>query len=266
MTRVLGTELRRAFSRRTTRVITGLAVLGILIAVIVVFFRSGHTAVVFGPNGSAVAIRQYYDLSTLTDTFRGMSFLCIILAGVLGATFVGAEWHTGSMTTTLTWEPRRIRLWVGKALAAAIVVFLLILLLQVVLGLLLTVAAALRGRTSGTDATWLARTIAIGLRVAAVSAMAGTMAAAVAMVGRNTAAALGIGVIYLGVVEGLIRGLRPGWEPWLVGDNLANFIGSPDGFPLFPGRSMIGSGILLAAYAIAAAAIAGAVFRTRDVT
>jgi ABC-2 type transport system permease protein len=266
MMRVVGVEFRRAVARRTTRVIAGLALLGILIAVIVVFIRSGHTAVFFAPDGSARIIRQYYFLTTLTDTFRGTSFLCIVLAGVLGATFLGAEWHTGSMTTTLTWETRRIRLWVGKALAAAIVVFLLVLLLQVVLGLLLTVVAALRGRTSGTDAAWLAQTIAIGLRVALLSAMAGTMAAAVAMVGRNTAAALGIGAIYLGVVEGLIGGYRPGWQPWLIGVNLISFVGTPDGIPFVPGRSMVGSGILLALYAVGLAIVAGVVFRARDVT
>jgi ABC-type transport system involved in multi-copper enzyme maturation permease subunit len=266
VTRVFGVELRRAVARRTTHVIAGLALLGIVIAVIVVLIRSGHTTVVFFPDGSVRPIRQYYFLTTLTDTFRGTSILCIVLAGVLGATLVGAEWHTGSMTTTLTWEPRRVLLWIGKVLAAAVVVFALILLLQIVLGLLLTVVAALRGSTAGTDATWLARTIAIGLRVALLSAMAGTMAAAVAMVGRNTAAALGIGAIYLGVVEGLIGGLRPGWQPWLIGVNLISFVGNPDGTPFVPGRSMVGAGMLLAIYAVGLAIVAGAVFRARDVT
>ena len=31
-----------------------------------------------------------------------------------GASVAGAEWRAGSMTTLLTWEPRRVRVIVGR--------------------------------------------------------------------------------------------------------------------------------------------------------
>jgi hypothetical protein len=45
------------------------------------------------------------------------------------------------------------------------------------------------------------------------------MGASIATIGRNTAAALGIAFGYLAIVEPAIRGLRPSWSPWLLGDN-----------------------------------------------
>jgi hypothetical protein len=92
------------------------------------------------------------------------------------------------------------------------------------------------------------------------------MAGAVAMVGRNTAAALGVGAIYLGVVEGLIRVYIHSSAAWLVGNNIAAFIGSSDGLSPVKGRSMAGAGILLATYAMGLLAVATGVFRARDVT
>ena len=45
-----------------------------------------------------------------------------------------------------------------------------------------------------------------------------------AAVGRHTAAALGAVFIYTAVLEGLVRGFRPQWTPWLLGDNIVAFI------------------------------------------
>ena len=270
MIALLRVELRRVTARRTTRAIAALALLGMVVAAVVVLVHSGRTTTetFFNENGTVTTQRivDEFFLTNLTEVFRGLSPLGVVLAGVLGATFVGAEWHTGSMATTLTWEPRRIRLWAGKALAGAVIVFALILFLQAALGLLLAAVAALRGSTEGVDRAWLARTAALGLRVALLSAFAATMAAAVAMVGRNTAAALGIGAIYLGVVEGLIRVYIHWSEAWLVGNNIAAFVGSPDGFSPVTGRSMVGAGFVLAVYVAGLVGVAGAVFRARDVT
>ncbi|HEX9123530.1 MAG TPA: hypothetical protein VF984_09260, partial [Actinomycetota bacterium] len=78
-------------------------------------------------------------------------------------------------------------------------------------------------------------------------------------------AAIGVAFAYLAVIEGLIRGLRPGWRPWLLGDNAGLFVvghasaGSP------PGRSAVGSALVLALYGVILLWVAAASFRTRDV-
>jgi hypothetical protein len=68
------------------------------------------------------------------------------------------------------------------------------------------------------------------------------MGASIATIGRNTAAALGIAFGYLAIVENAIRGLRPSWMPWLLGDNSVVVItNQPQSFPLL-GRSNPGGG------------------------
>jgi hypothetical protein len=79
---------------------------------------------------------------------------------------------------------------------------------------------------------------------ASISAVIG---AAVAAVGRHTAAALGLVFVWTAVIEGLIRGFRPHWTPWLLGDNLASFltwvstdiqIGPFESYSITPGRAL----------------------------
>jgi hypothetical protein len=49
---------------------------------------------------------------------------------------------------------------------------------------------------------------------------------------RNTGAALGVGFVYLVVVENAVRALRPAWQPWLLTNNAAALV-LPDGLTLF---------------------------------
>jgi hypothetical protein len=68
------------------------------------------------------------------------------------------------------------------------------------------------------------------------------------------------------VVENLIRGLRPQWAGWLLGDNVAAFVeGSPESV-LTAGRSLAETGLTIGSYAAVAAILAWMFFRQRDVT
>ena len=62
------------------------------------------------------------------------------------------------------------------------------------------------------------------LRVSVAAAISAVIGGAVAAVGRHTAAALGVVFVWTAVLEGLVRGLRPLWTPWLLGDNLVSFL------------------------------------------
>ena len=50
------------------------------------------------------------------------------------------------------------------------------------------------------------------------------LAVALATLGRNTAFALGAVFAWIAVIEGLIRGLRPGWAQYLWGENIATVV------------------------------------------
>jgi ABC-type transport system involved in multi-copper enzyme maturation permease subunit len=230
---LLASEFLRFGARRLVRVVAALVILGIVVAGVIVFAT------------------QSYDLATLPDVFVGTSFVFVILGWLFGASFVGAEWHAGTVTTLLTWEPRRTRVIVAKVTAAVVSVFILSLLLQAVLG---------------ADGAWAIEAAGVALRVALLSSIFAGVGFGLASIGRNTAAALGVGFGYIVIVENLVRGLRPAWSPWLLTENAGLFlIGDPADFPLLH-RSALGAGLYLAAVAALLLVAATAQFRVRDVT
>jgi hypothetical protein len=253
--RLLGVEMRRLLQRRLVRLFGLLIALGILIA--------GFVVLIEAPPG--------FDFHDFRGVFGGTTAPLVLLAWVVGATFVGAEWHAGTMAVTLTWEPRRIRLFLAKLVAVLLFVFVATIVVQAVLGLALT-PGALRsppeqfgcfgpcdqGATFGEAA-------AIVLRGAALSSVMAALGFSLASVGRNTAASVGVGFAYLLVAEGLLAGLVDWIRPILITPNAITFVG---GEPLGDVglHSATAAGILLLAYGAGAALAALAVFRARDVT
>ena len=215
-----------------------------------------------------VATHQF-ELFGLPGILMGASPLLILGGLLVGASLVGAEWHAGTMTTLLTWEPRRIRVLIAKALVAAIVVVVLAILLQVVLSFVLWLVAATRGSTVETGGDWQRRVAGAILRVGGAASVASLIGLSIAMLGRNTAAALGLGFAYLGVLEGLIRGLRPAWQPWLLGDNVAVFVSGHATLLGLPPhdvtRTLEAAAAVAFGYAAVLLVLAGVGFRVRDV-
>ena len=58
----------------------------------------------------------------------------LLLGGVpsRGAAVAGGEWRAGTITTVLTWEPRRVRLNLARTAACGILAFVVGVVLQVV--------------------------------------------------------------------------------------------------------------------------------------
>jgi ABC-type transport system involved in multi-copper enzyme maturation permease subunit len=253
VTSLLSAETRRLTARRLVWVLTLLALAGIAVSVVVVFVRSG---------GSDPPFR----LTEIRSALLGASGSFLLLAWVIGASAIGAEWHAGTVTTELTWEPRRPRLFAAKGVALATVVFLGVLALQALLGAGLAVTAALRGTTEGADAGWLGATIAVALRSGVLAVVGAAVGFSLAFVARNTAAALGAGFAYAAIVEPLLRAWRPGWTRWLFFDNVSFFVTGEDlSFPPL-GRSAAEAGLVLLLYSLLALGAALMAFRRRDVT
>lgn len=206
-----------------------------------------------------------FHLTVLTNTLKGTSVALAIIGFLLGASFIGAEWQTGTVATLLTWEPRRIRVQVAKAVATAIVLFLLALLLQAVLAAAFALVASVAGTSAGADGAWFREVEGIAVRAAIVASIAGVMGFAIASVGRSTSWALGLGLVYMAGAEGVLRGLRPAAQRWLLGNNAARFILGGNGSVASVARSASAAGLLLAALALGMVAVATVVFRVRDV-
>ncbi|MPZ70131.1 MAG: hypothetical protein GEU71_11480 [Actinobacteria bacterium] len=209
--------------------------------------------------------KRFY-FSDMDDIFMGVTVPVALLAFFLGASFMGAEWQKGTMTTTLTWESRRWTVFAAKMAAVVAGSLVLFAVLQGLLALFLLPSALFRGSTAGLDAAWWQDTGATLARCAAATVVAGVVGMSFASLGRNTAAALGIGFGYMVVLENLIRALKPQWQQWLVVDNIGAFVTED---PLsFPGmrHSASSAGLLVLAYATAITVIAYGFFRARDVT
>jgi ABC-2 type transport system permease protein len=298
-------EVARFLSRRVVKLAAGSIILGIVLAATVVFIRSNSDAASaardadferanaiaqcrqnpenffppelrnapgFDPEQiceRVVAIQPNdprFRLTDLTQIFKGVTVPLVILAWLLAASFVGAEWRSGSITTQLTWESRRARLLAAKGGAVVVVTFVAAIVSLALLGGALSPSAVWRGTTAGADAQWFRDLIGVVLRAGAIASLAALIGLSIATVGRNTAAALGVGFFYLAVVEGLLRAARPGWARWFVGDNAVVFVnGSDTTFPPI-GRSATGAGILLTVYALGAFFVATQQFQSRDVT
>jgi ABC-2 type transport system permease protein len=130
----------------------------------------------------------------------------ILLGALLGASLGGADWSTGSMPTLLTWEPRRIRVLLVRALVAAALVFAMTFGLQALLVLVFRLVVALRGSTVGTPSGLVGDLASDAVRVSVMAAAFAVIAVAIATLGRSTVAALGVLVGYLILFEGVIAG------------------------------------------------------------
>lgn len=74
-----------------------------------------------GPQLDWYTARPVLDLADQADaTGPGIAILLAALAVLVGATFAGADWSSGSMTNQLLFRPRRLRLWATKAAAVLI--------------------------------------------------------------------------------------------------------------------------------------------------
>jgi ABC-type transport system involved in multi-copper enzyme maturation permease subunit len=207
-----------------------------------------------------------FQYSSIRDVLLGSSPPFLLLAVLLGASFIGAEWHFGTITTALTWEPRRMRILAVKAVVVTVFAAIFFIILQAILAAVLYPAAAVYGTTTGLDAAWMRDVAGIVVRGALLAAISALIGFSFASIGRNTTAAMGTIFVYFVAIEPIVRALRPGWVKWLFIDNASIFISEQStSFPPLD-RSVWGAGLLLAIYS-GIALIAGLMwFKRRDVT
>jgi ABC-2 type transport system permease protein len=218
---------------------------------------------------------RYGDLALVTEHTGTFT---ILLGVAIAASLGGADWSTGTMTTLLTWEPRRIRVLLARALIVAVVVAAVTLVLQALLIGAFSLAVALRGTSLGAPPGVLRDAVETSLRVSTVAVAFGLVALAVATVGRSTVAALGVLFGYLVLVEGVIAGFRPSIQDRLlvraggviVGQEPIYDMSRETSSAIGPSQQPILLGIheawvVLVVYVVVLVGVALLVFRSRDV-
>jgi ABC-2 type transport system permease protein len=199
--------------------------------------RSGDPTLDFGcdQQGQAPTLEQMGLALPLADTItegiaKTIALLLAFVALLLGSSFVGAEFSTGSMGLWLTFQPRRLRVAASKLTAAAVGGAVV-----AVLGLVLTnlgarmVAVVNR---PGSDlqlpqAPPLEEPLALlGLRIVALALGAGVVGAALGLLLRHTAAIIGTVLGFAVVVEGIViqAFLQGRLQQWSVLKNIEAFV------------------------------------------
>ena len=157
-------------------------------------------------------------------TLLAGSYLLAFVGFVVGASFVGAEFSSGSMANWLTFEPRRMRVYASKLAAAGLG---LIPATVALLGLL-TVGVWLIVRNfnpaAGTTAKVWGDLGEMGARSLGLALAATVAGAALGVLLRRTVAVLGIVAGYLVLVEGVFGQALQGVRPWLLQLNVTAWL------------------------------------------
>jgi hypothetical protein len=150
--------------------------------------------------------------------------LASALAFVIGATWIGAEWSTRSIVALLFWAPRRLRVMGTKL--AVLVAGATVFGVAAQVGWL-TMAGILDAAV-GTDKAlpdgfWstLLQTQARGVLLVVLAAVLGFGLTSIV---RNTGAALGIGFVYVVVVQLVLGNMKPSWSQWMLGTNAVGLV------------------------------------------
>ena len=216
----------------------------------------------------------------VAQLMAGFPFFGGVFALMLGVLALGSEYGWGTLKTLFTQRPGRLRIFAAKlvALAMTLVAFVLVVYTS---GALASYAIAVR---EDADITWpstwlLLRGLGAGWLILAAWAAFGILLAALS---RGTSLAIGIGILYSLVIEGLLSALAS--EVSLL-DHLVKFFLRANGYSLaaalgvsaadvgdrgpgsFSGPFVSGGQALLvlAAYVVVPLAGSGWLLRRRDV-
>jgi hypothetical protein len=136
----------------------------------------------------------------LEDTLAILAVIITLVGFIVGASFIGAEWSTNSMTNLLLWRPNRLTV-LGAKLAAALAGV-------AVIGIGLTclwtagfwALAKFDGTIGHTTAGFWKSILLTDVRALALTLGATVLGFSLASLGRRTAMALGVGTAY-GLLE-----------------------------------------------------------------
>lgn len=135
----------------------------------------------------------------------GVIVLVTALMIIVGTTYAGADWASGSMSNQLLFEPRRLRVWAGKAMAATVGCLLVSAVIVAGYWLALYLVADSRGIATGSGVQEQIRWMAA--RGVALAGLAGLGVYALTMLLRHTVATLAVLFAYAAGGEALLAAL-----------------------------------------------------------
>ena len=266
--RLLMVEMRRALHRRLSWVLIGVALVGSAVAGVTAFASSTglDLAALEARHETHPAVLRHWWVAGTGDGMLMVAAVFLVMGGLIGgASVVGAEWRAGTVTTLLTWEPRRLRLHLARAGACAVLAFVVSFALQAVyLGSFLP-AALTHGSTAGADGAWLVALAAAMGRISLLTAVATTVGASLAFLGRNTTAALALAFAWMAIGENLVRTQLADLQPYLLGENTSLTVTWRPLRDVAFTRGPVVAAMTLVAYGVGLAAVSALRFHRSDV-
>jgi ABC-2 type transport system permease protein len=273
MTRHVMAELLILRKRAATWILLGIwTLLGVFFAYVVPY--------ALDPEDATGGIRQFLPESLPGTLIDGFPFFGGVFALMLGVFALGSEYTWDTLKALFTQRPGRLRVFVSKLAALGIVLIPFVLVLFAAGAVASVVIAQIENAPTDFPSAWLLlRAIAGGWLILVPWAALGVM---LGVLTRGTSLAIGVGILYALVIEGLLSALtdsvsvlEPLTQVFLrangyslaaaLGDSVASIESNGPGSYSGP---IVGSAQALAvlvATAIAFAGLAAVVLRRRDV-
>jgi hypothetical protein len=178
---------------------------------------------------------------------------------------IGAEYQSRSLTTTLTFAPSRLNLFLAKAVAACAFGAVFALAAMTVTAAAMLPALALHGAPSAGE-PHLATFAGLALRGAGLCTITAAIGFGIATIGRSTAAALGGGFAYIIIIENIIGSVWVKTRRWLFLGNAIVFVSGKNSGGEVPGRTVASAAMVITGVAGAWLIGATAAFANRDVS
>ena len=221
MTQSIAAELLIVRKRSSTWIVLGIwTLLALVFAYIVPYVQYLNET-----NGQS--LDDLLPQHLVEQLMSGFPFFGGVFALMLGVLGIGSEYGWGTLKTLFTQRPGRLRIFAGKliGLAATLAMFVLVVY---AFGALSSYVIALR---EGAHVTWpsawlLLRGLGAGWLIFAAWAALGIL---LAVLSRGTSLAIGIGILYALVIEGLLSALAR--EVSLL-DHLVQFFLRANGYSL----------------------------------
>ncbi len=217
-----------------------------------------------------------YPADWLHTVLGDTSGLGASVALILGVLMAGSEYTWGTVKTMVTQRPGRLQALFGKALAMeAAIAILTVALLAAGAAASAVLVTIDRQASAWPDALAVLRALGVAWLVLSLYAALGFT---LAVLFRQAALAIGLGLVYTFVIESLVLNLLGGADAFrsivsaFPGSNAGSLVASFPSATVRPAavaRASVGAlqaTVVLAAYIAAFGVIAGVVFRTRDIS
>jgi ABC-2 type transport system permease protein len=195
MTRNVTAELLVLRKRAATWILLGIwTFLGVFFAYVVPYALDPEDA----PGG----VGQLLPHSLAGNLIEGFPFFGGVFALMLGVFALGSEYGWSTLKTLFTQRPGRLRVFSAKLVAVGIVLVPFVLALFAAGAVASYVIAQIEGAPVAWPSAWLlVRAVAAGWLILAVWAALGVL---LGVVTRGTSLAIGVGILYALVIEGLL--------------------------------------------------------------